>query len=496
MSLKQKTTLGVLWTSGGKFVSLFLQFAITIFLVRTLTPRDFGYLAMAMVFIGFAQKFNDLGFGSALIQHKTIRTRHASSVFWINLMLGFFTGAVFWLAAPFISNFYGEPELNSITRVLSIIFIFHATEFVPNALLQRQMRFNKIAIIEIASVGISGVVALYMAFTGWGVWSLVAQLLIKSLTSSFLSWVFVQWLPRFWISRIAIKEILGFSLGYSGFHFINYWARKIDDLLVGRLMGTHALGIYDRAYQLMLHPVTIIIEVISKVMFPALSKIKDQHLRVKRIYLLTIAILAFAIFPMMAGLFVVGEPFVITVFGEQWIEVAGIIAILCPVGMIQALCIPTGWIYTSQGRTDWMFWWGVGGAGFLIIALSIGAYFGTVQSVAYSYLIANIILMYPCIAISGKLINLKFVEVIHKVWAPFACSLAMAAIVFYVSLQLPETWSYLNELLVLIPLGIVAYIVINLIAKIEAGQHFLRLLLEQWEKFRNSDPSIKSGHEE
>lgn len=487
MSLKQKTTSGVMWTSGGKFVSLFLQFGITIFLVRALTPQDFGYLAMAMVFIGFAQKFNDFGFGSALVQQKTIRMHHTSSVFWINLVLGLLTGVIFWVLAPLISGFYGEPELYDIIQILSIIFLINATEFVPNALLQRQMRFDKLVKVEIISVAVSGAIAIYMAFTGWGVWSLIAQLLVKSFTSSFLCWFFVRWLPRFQFSGKAVKEILKFSLGYSGFNFINYWARKVDDLLVGRLMGTYSLGIYDRAYQLMLHPITIIIEVISKVMFPALSKIKDQHERVKRIYLLTIGILAFAIFPMMAGLFIVAEPFVITVFGEQWREVSGIITILSPVGMVQALCIPTGWIYTSQGRTDWMFWWGVGGAGFLIIALCIGAYFGTVKTVAYSYLIANIILMYPCIAISGKLINLKFMEVIQRVWIPFLCSISMAAVIYIVSLQLPGTLSYLIKLFILVGLGIATYIIINLITKPEAAQDFVRLLREQSKQFKNSE---------
>lgn len=484
MKLKQKAAEGVLWSSGGRVFSIGIQFIITISLVRLLTPEDFGFLAMVMVLVGFAQKFNDLGFGSALVQRHKINRDHISTVFWINFLFGSILFGVFWGIAPIVADFYSETSLIKITYYLSFIFLIGSIGYVPNALLQRNMKFERLAKLEVISISLSGITAVMLAYNGWGVMSLVTQLLIKSLFDSLGAWFLVDVYPRFQISHKAFKEIFWYSIGYSGFNIVNYWSRKVDDLLVGRLMGSYALGVYDRAYQLMLKPISLIIEVISKVMFPALSSIKAEKERVKRIYLQTVSLLAFVIFPMMAGLYVLAEPVVLTIFGKQWIDVIPIIKVLCPVGLMQVLTIPTGWIYTSQGRTDWMFWWGLGGGGFLIIALSIGAWFGTVMSVALSYLFANIILLYPCITISGKLIGLSFGEVMQKVWAILLAALCMAVVVLGVRLIIPGNWSYWVNLIIFVVAGVLCYVSIMIVFKLKVYREFMRLAIEQWHRMK------------
>jgi O-antigen/teichoic acid export membrane protein len=208
----------------------------------------------------------------------------------------------------------------------------------------------------------------------------------------------------------------------------------------------------------MLLPITQVIRVVSRVMFPALSSVQGDVLRVKRIYLRAVRMVAFITFPMMAGLYAVTDLFIVTVLGEQWSAVAPVFRILCAVAIVQTLCNPVGWIYQSQGRTDWLFRWGLVASGTMIAAIVVGATFGTVEAVALAYLLANLVLFYPCIAIPGKLIGMEFREVLGSVAGILACSLLMGLLVLGAGMITPATWPPAVLLGVQITTGIVTYV--------------------------------------
>src|SRR5690606_5311141 len=256
--------------------------------------------------------------------------------------------------------------------------------------------------------------------------------------------------PGLQFSVSAVRELLGYSSSLVGFGFVNYWARNADNLLIGKYLGSAALGVYSRAYSLMLLPISEVISVLGSVMFPALSSIQQDRARVKRIYLRAMPMIALIAFPMMLGLVAVAEPFVLTLFGERWIGVAPLLRTLCFVGVIQSMCSPTGWIYTSQGRTDRMFWWGIGGSGTLIVGIVVGVLQGTVQAVALCYFLANVVICYPCIAIAGRLIDLRFAEVARSVSGPLLCAMAMAVLVWGAGRLLPASWSPAMTLAILV----------------------------------------------
>jgi O-antigen/teichoic acid export membrane protein len=478
MTLKQKTVKGVAWNTIGKISNQFLQFIISIILMRLLQPRDYGLIAMAMVFIGFVNIFTDFGFSAALIQRQNLTNKHTSSIFWINVIIGLILTLSFIVLAPFIAAFYNSSGLINVIIALSLTFFISSFGIVPKTLLQKEMNFALINKIEIFVVFITGGISIYLAFHGWGVWSLVMQYLSSQFIRVILLFTFNKWKPNFLYSKNAVKDLFSFSAYFTGFNLINYWARKSDDLLIGKFMSSAELGIYSRAYNLMLLPITQVINVIRTVMIPALSTVQEDKPRVKKIYLDVVQTIALITFPMMIGLIVTAEPFILGIFGAKWKEVIPVIQILASIGVLQTLGNPTGWIYISQGKTKWMFWWGIGASGSIITAIIIGVLFGSIISVSIAYLIINFLLVYPQLTIPGKLINMKFQDVYKKVIGILICSVLMAVIIFLTNQIFIGQFSNILKLIMDVVLGVLAYIFLIWIFKLEAPKKIFTLIKE------------------
>jgi PST family polysaccharide transporter len=231
-------------------------------------------------------------------------------------------------------------------------------------------------------------------------------------------------------------------------------------MLIGRYLGTATLGLYSRAYFLMLVPLKNITGVLAPVMFPAMASIQHDKDRVRRAYLRGMRLITFWAFPLMIGMATVAEPFVLGLFGAEWSGVIPLIRILAFVGITQTLCNPVGWIYTSQGRTDIMFWWGVGGAGTLVGCIIAGIMLGGVETVAWAYLVGNLLITAPCIAIPGRLIGMRVWDVFSVVAGNLASAIGMAAVVWTVGLLLSPELHPLVSLSVLVPVGAVTYLAI------------------------------------
>lgn len=315
MNLRDKTITGVGWSAIGRGVNLLGQLITSIVLIRLLLPEDYGLLAMALVFTGFATLFTEFGFSKALVQRQQLEPAHTTSTFWANLVAGLLLAVAFYAVAPGLAIFYETPALKPVARWISLTFLLGSFGIVPRALLEREMAFKTITKVEITAVLVAGGVAVTLALLGGGVWSLVAQLLCHQALQSILFWTYTSWRPGFSFSWPALRDLMHYGANLTGFNIINYWARQADDLLIGKVMGLASLGIYNRAYTLMLLPLTQVTSLLSRVMFPALSRIQHDKGKVRWAYLRMIQLVAFITFPMMIGLFVVAEPFVATLLG-------------------------------------------------------------------------------------------------------------------------------------------------------------------------------------
>lgn len=477
--LRQKTIAGVGWVTAAQFGRQALTLAISLLLARLLSPQEFGLVGMITVFTGFATLFGEMGLSAALIQREEVSEAHLSSVFWLNLVVGVALTLLLSSLAPALATFYGEPRLVPLTRLIALTFSLAALSLVQLSLLRRTMNFRLLAGIELASSVGAGIVALGLAIAGWGVWSLAWQLVLTSVLTALLAWRSSPWRPQPHLERAAIGNLIGFSGNLLGFNLLNYWTRNADNLLIGKFIGPDPLGLYARAYSLMLLPTTQVTNVLSRVMFPALSRVKDQPARAKRIYLQAVAAIALVTFPLMLGLFVVADPFVAAVLGPKWLTMTTTLRIFCLLGLTQSIANTAGWLYQSQGRTDWLLRWGLGSSAFTLASIALGIALGSVEAVAASYALASTLLAYPSLAIPGRLIGLTVSEVMRSVAGSLGCAATMAVAVWGLGQLLPPAWPPGAFLLVQVMAGVSLYAALLHLFKLEAYQTLRTLLREQ-----------------
>lgn len=455
-NLKSRSVNAVAWSTGSQLLKTVLTFFIVAVLARPLWPSEFGLLGMVVVIANFAKVFMDSGFNNAIIQKDELTDIHYCSVFWFNFFVGSALTILMFFAAPLIAGFYNKPELRPIAQVISLCFVVWSLQLVQNAVLIKAFQFRRIAIIELTAVVISGIVAISMAYSNCGVWSLVAQLLALATTSTSLLWFFSNWRPKLRFSFSAIRDLLNFSSFLLATNVINYWVRNLDNLLIGKYLGEVPLGFYGRAYNVMMMPITNLSASVSRVLFPSLSRIQNDPDKVRSVFLRVTRVIGFVSYPATLGLLVVAPHFIEIALGEKWIPMSNVLRILCLVSLIQSTSSLIGNLYLSQGRTDLQF-----KVMFLLRVNSIlGIIFGLswgIEGVAAGYLIAVILNQIPNLYFSGKLVGLTIPNYFKSVWPSLACALAMAIFVFGVVLFCEGRFSIWLSLLVEITTGICFY---------------------------------------
>lgn len=474
--IRGRTLSGLKWSGIGQFIRQVLQFGVMILLARILSPREFGLMGMIMVFVYFVQLFNEVGFGPSIIQKMDLKEEHLSSVFWVNLGVGFLLALFFMAGAPLIARFYDEPALKNCTRAISVNFIFGSLSIVQLALLQKEMKFKRVALIETTAVAVAGFSAIVMALRGFGVWSLVYQSVILTAVTSIMAWLFSQWRPDLRFQGDAVGQLWGYTANLLGFNTLNYCVRNMDKVLIGKYVGTAVLGLYSRAYALMLLPLDQVNRVISRVMFPALSALQHDRDRVKEVYLKATRCIAVVTFPVMVGLLVVAEPFILTLLGEQWAGAVPFLRVFCLVGIVQSVGTTVGWIYNSQGRTGVLLAWGAGSAAVYAVTYLIGLRWGA-MGVAVSYCLTTyLILWYPAWRIPGSFIGLSFGEMLVNLRGPFCCAAAMGAGIWVLHSVLPDVWFVGIRLALETAFGMIFYFLAVRGSRLRAYREVLALL--------------------
>ena len=487
MALRDKTIAGIGWAGLARVLKEVMYLVITVALARLLTPRAYGLVGMIVVFTGFAERLTNPGFGDALVQHEELREGHLSSTFWLMAVLGLGMTAFFAALAPLVADFYAEPKLKALTMVVALNFAINPLNVVQRALIRREMDFKILMYVNTFSVLVSGAVAVAAAATGWGVWALVFLQLVGTLTRVLAMFVLIDWRPKWLFDWEAVRELLAFSGNLLGFRIINYWVRKTDDLLVGRFVGSHGLGVYTKAYEVMLQPVKHLRQVIGEVVYPAFTKIQEDRQRLKRAYLDATRVLGLLSIPVMCFVFVLADPLVVGVFGEHWRRVAPVLQILCLVGVKQPVSSTTGWLYKACGRTDWQFRWSLVTSTVALISFFIGIQWGVI-GMAAAYAIRGYLVWYPGMTIPGKLIDMSFWEFIWNQAPVFACSVASAAGIWLVRNYLMVGWTPWAQLGILIPAALGGYFALVHLFDLRAYRETRKIVSEQWQEHLEGEP--------
>ncbi|MBU1044908.1 MAG: MOP flippase family protein [Candidatus Omnitrophica bacterium] len=462
MSLRQKTIQGLWWGFGARVFIQLSQFIIMAVLAHLLSPSDFGLIGMVTVYFGFALMFGELGVSAALIQSQKVNQDHFSSAFWINLLAGITLSLIFLLSAPFIAGFYAKPELIKLIRVISISCFISSFSIVQSAILRKEMNFKAIALAESAAILIAGILGIFAALNGKGVWSLVFHFMSFIFIKSVLVWFFSPWRPKFLFSKTAIKDIFSFSMNMTGLNIVEYFARNIDYLLVGKFLGAGALGLYTLAYKFMLYPLQNISNVIGGVMFPAFSKIQDDLEKVRANYLKMVKAIALISFPLMLGMFVLAPEFIRIVFGIKWEQAIPIVRILSFCGMLQSIEATVGDIFRSQGRSDIHFRLQVVGTIIVSLCISIGLKWG-IKGVACLYALYNFAWVPYLISRSNNLIKLANKHLIKAIYPGLLISGLIAGLLSLIKYFIIASDLYI--LLLAVALGAIFYLVLLLFTK-------------------------------
>jgi PST family polysaccharide transporter len=400
-------------------------------------PSDFGLLAMVFVFSNFAAIFSGLGFTAAIVQKKEISDEALSSTFWINLGVGALLTVAFAAAAPLIAAFYSQPRLTPLVVLISTTFFIAALGDVHFALLTRRMDFKAIAIIGVLTIGISGPIAIFLAFSGYGVWSLAWYTVLTGSITVFFTWIYARWVPHLLLGLQHVKGLLRFGANFTGYSFVNYFAQNMDNLLVGRFLGSAALGFYNLAYNLLVLPTSTISAVVGNVMFPALSIIQHDKRLVRDAYVTANRYIAAVSFPLMIWVLVTAPQLIRVVYGPKWIPVIPLVQIFALAGLEQSIGGNVGWIFLSQGRADVLFKVGIFATASAIIAFVVGLR-GGVEGVVIAYTVAIYLTAYPIFAIAFRVIDMKVRYAFAPLWSVTSAAITLGIVAFLLQISLEK----------------------------------------------------------
>lgn len=433
-------------TQGLRFV---MQMGSTAVLARLLVPEDYGLVGMTTVVTGFIRLFGDIGLSQATIQTPKINHKQVSTLFWINCALGLFLMLLVMALSPAVAWFYGEPRVTAIMCALSVNFLIGSTGTQHSALLTRQMRFAELAKINIFSMTVGVIAGITAGFLGASYWTLVIIPLANVTSSALANWFLSGWWPGLPDRKSGVGDMLKFGGNVTGFQTVNYFSRNLDNILIGRVWGSEALGLYAKAYQLLLLPVTQINRPITSVALPVLSRLQDNPEQFKRYYFKAISLITTVGMPIACFMFAAADQIIIIVLGEQWTDAVPIFRLLIPAAIVGTFNVAGGWAYRSLGMADRQFKVGIIGSFINTLIFLIGVRWGAI-GVAAAFGLSRPFMAIFTIGYCYKGTFLKWQDFISSIYKPCLASILSGLFCFtifnYVLRDLNPTLSCLLNL--------------------------------------------------
>jgi O-antigen/teichoic acid export membrane protein len=377
-NLGQRAVSGGFVTATAQAVKFGTNLASAIVLARLLSPHDFGLVAMAGAVMPILRTFREGGLSTATVQKEGITHAQVSNLFWINLALGGLITAFGAALAPAVAWFYGDERLVVVTVLLSLSFVLSGAAVQHLALLNRQMRFKAVAFIDIASSTLGLLVGIFMAWSGFGYWSLVGMQLSVTVGEVVLTWLASGWLPQLPQRRSGTTPLLRFGASMTVYILLRRMAGSIDVILLGRFAGAEAVGLYSRALVLLLRPLDQFIAPFDTVFIPMLSRLQNQPERYRQVFLQVygaIALLSFGFAGLLMGL---SEPLVLLLLGPNWTAVIPIFSWLTIAALYIPLSYAAMWLLTTQGRSRDLMTMGVFITVLTVISVAAGLPLGPV----------------------------------------------------------------------------------------------------------------------
>lgn len=470
--LKTKTVNGVIWSSIDRFSTQGIQFVFSILIARLLLPSDYGVVAMLGIFMAVSNCFIDSGFGTALIR-KIDRTEvDFSTVFYFNIVVSCFFYGLLWIGAPYIAAFYDIPLLTNVTRVQGLTLIIGAFSGIQSAKLSIDIDFKSRAKISVVTTILTGAIGLWLAYSGYGVWALVAQMVLGSLLRTILLWCVVRWMPLCVFSWKSFKELFSFGSKLLASGLLDTIYNNVYTIVIGKCFSANVLGVYSRADSLAQFPSSNITNVLQSVTFPVLSSIQNDEERLTDAYKRFLKISTFVIFPMMVGLAAVADPLIRIVLTDKWEECIYLLQIICFSMMWYPVHAINLNILSVKGRSDYFLKLEVIKKILGVIMLCVTIPLGIV-AMCYGRVFTSVV----CLAINTyytkKIINYGYLSQMKDLAHILIHSLIMGVISSVIVYLMPTLWS---KLICGIVAGVIYYIGGAYLFRFAEVQEFIRLI--------------------
>ena len=413
-------------SNGGTFV---VSMIYNIVMARILLPEDFGVVGLGLIFTQFISVLFSLGFGAAIIQEKNTSDEMLSTVFWINLVIGFCAAIVVFYSSFYINQYFESDHLESVLKVMSVGFIMGSISSVPVSVLSKKLEFKKLGLVVLLSMFVAYSFAIIFAVLGFSYWSIVLGNLIQTLFSTLLYFYFSKWRPFFVFGIIYVKSILRFGLFKALYKFFSFFLDNVDFFIVGKFFGEDALGVYTMAYNLARVPVQKIKIVLGFVVFPTFSLLQDQTDRFVTgfygVLRLSIQILA----PITLLLFLGADLIVTHWFGEKWQESIPVLKIFSIFIIVKGVNTLIKEMFMALGRSDVVFFLFFFESAAVTLVTFYGIKYG-LSGVAFGASIVFFVSLFVKLKILKSRLPLSFIQVIRNVKLPIIFLISICILIY------------------------------------------------------------------
>jgi O-antigen/teichoic acid export membrane protein len=424
--LKEKTIRGGFTRLTAQGVNFVVRIGSLILLARLLDPKDFGLVGMVTAFTGVLSLFRDFGLSSAAVQRGNVTHAQASTLFWINLAIGALLALTTVAASPVIAAFYAEPRLVAVSVALASGFVLNAAGVQHSVMLQRELRFTALSVINTVSLVTGAALAIAGALVGYGYWALVIMAIATPLVNTIGCWATTAWVPGPPQRRVGMRSLARFGGTVTLNSLVYYGASNFDKVLIGRFWGAEALGLYGRAYQLISIPTDNLNVAAGEVAFSALSRLQNDPERLRSYFLKGYSLLLTLTLPATIACGVFADDVVVVLLGANWKAAAPIFRLLAPAMVVFAIVNPLGWVLAAMASVGRGLKMALVLAPFMVAAYIAGLAYGP-TGVAAGYSMVMLLWLVPAIAWVVHGTPLSFRDVTIALIRPLTASLLASA---------------------------------------------------------------------
>lgn len=480
MNLKEKTIKGLSWSFIDNIAGSGITFLVGIILARILSPSEFGVIGILSIFLAVSNTIIDCGFSNALVRKIDVTDKDYNTVFYVSVVLGILLFLFNFSLAPFISQYFKQPILIPLTRVLSLVLIINSFSIIPKTIFVKKVDFKSQAVISTVSSLSSGIIGIIMASKDFGVWSLVAQILSRQFIYTLFLWIKSSWFAKKEFSIESLRDLFAFSSKLMVSGVIDTIYTNISQIVIGRVYSANQLGQYTRAQQFQSIFSSNLTSVIQRVTYPILSEIQNDENYLKDIFRRIVKMTMLITFFLMFGLAAISKPLIVNLIGIKWENAANYLFILCLTGSLYPLHSLNLNILQIKGRSDIFLNLEIVKKIIGIVPILMGIYI-SIGSMLWGILVISVISYILNAYYSGRLIDYNIDEQTKDVLPFFIISFLTSSIVWLISFRFGNKLSVLFiQIFALICITFVLY-------KISKNQEFLDIYYSLRTKIKKNE---------